>query len=60
MLQLAGECNRSDAEYHAGDVVIGAAMNATTINITDSDGGGIGLGNTAVGGFSCLELNFSC
>ena len=35
----------------AGDVVIGAAMNATTINISDSDGGGMGLGATAVGGF---------
>ena len=36
----------------AGDVVIGGAVTAATlINITDSDGGGIGLGDTAVGGF---------
>ena len=27
----------------AGDVAIGAATNATTVNISDSDGGGIGL-----------------
>ena len=33
-----------------GDVAIGAATNATTV-ISDSDGGGIGLGSTAVGGF---------
>ena len=36
----------------AGDVVIGGAVTAATlINITDSDGGGIGLGDTTVGGF---------
>ena len=35
----------------AGDVVIGATVTAATLNITDSDGGGIGLGDTLVGGF---------
>ena len=36
----------------AGDVVIGGAVTAATlINITDSDGGGIGFGDTALGGF---------
>ena len=32
----------------AADAVIGAGISATTINITDSDGGGIGLGATGV------------
>ena len=45
----------------AGDVVIGATVAAATLNITDSDGGGIGLGDTTVvGGSPCSRLpNFS-
>ena len=34
----------------ASDVVIGATIAAATLNITDSDGGGIGLGDTTVVG----------
>ena len=35
----------------AGDVVIGATVAAATLNVSDSDGNGIGLGDTRVGDF---------